>query len=97
MVAPSSPSEKPRWRLSLLALFFVLTLLSVWFALGATWGGHELILPLDVLVVGWGLASIMGMQRLCGRSIPKLTFGEFLVLCVLCCVLHGLAMPPISP
>ncbi len=96
MVAPSPPSDEPRSRFSLLALLVVLTLFSVWFAFGAAWGIHGWLLPLDLLAVGWGLARITGIQRLCGRSIPKLTLGEFLVLCVICYVFHGLAIPAVS-
>ena len=96
VVAPSPPSDEPRLRFSLRTLLVVVALLSVWFALGAAWGIHGWFILLDLLVVGWGLATVTGLQRLCGWSIPKLTLGEFLVLCTICFVLHGLAMPAIS-
>ena len=75
MVAPSPPSDEPRLRFSLLILLVVVALLSVWFALGAAWGSHGWLIPLDLLVVGWGLVRVTGLQQLCGRSIPKLTMG----------------------
>ena len=97
MVAPSPPSDEPRLRFSLRTLLVVVALLSMWFALGAAWGTHGWLILLDLLVVSWGLARVTGLQRLCGRSIPKLTLGQFLVLCTICYVFHGLAMPAISP
>jgi hypothetical protein len=93
VVAPSSPSQKPRLRFSLLSLCILLTLLSVWFALMVAWGEHGLILALDVLALGWGLARVTRIERLCGLSIPRLTLGDFLVLCAVCYVFHLTAMP----
>ena len=96
MVAPSSPSEKPRLRFSLRVLLLVLTLLSVWFALGTAWGMHGLILPFDLFVAARAIASITGTQRLFGVAVRKMTLSEFFVMGAICFVLHGLATPPMS-
>ncbi len=94
-MAPSSSFERPGLRFSLRALLLIVALLSVWFALGAAWGMNGLLLPLDAWVIGWGLASVEGVQRLLGRAIRKLTLLEFIVLSVMCCLLHGFFLPPL--
>lgn len=59
---------------------------------GANWG----ILPFDLLVICWAVASLYDVKQVCGLRIWRLTPTDIIVLMAICCVMHGLAMPAVQ-
>ena len=84
MVAASSPLERPTLRFSLRSLLLVLTLLSVWFALGATWGMHGLILPFRPVRCDQGSRKYNRKTAIVWYRCSQMTLSEFFVFGAMC-------------
>ena len=78
-----------------LTLFFIITVVGS-FGLGRVYGAHWGIMPFDLLVICWAVASLYDAKQVCGLRIWKLTLTDIIVLLVICCVMHGLAMPAVQ-
>ena len=83
-------------RYSLLTLFVVVTVTGSVFGLGRAYGAHGVILPFDLLVICWAVASLCGTEQVFGRRIRKLTVTDIIALLFTCYVMHGLAMPAVQ-
>ncbi len=81
---------------SLLTLFLAVTMVGSAFGLGRVYRAHGIILPFDLLVICWAVASLCGTEQVFGRRIRRLTLTEIIVLLFICYVMHGLAMPAVQ-
>jgi hypothetical protein len=79
----------------ILTLFLIITVVGS-FGLGRVYGAHWGILPFDLLVICWAVASLYDVKQVCGVRIWRLTLTDIIVLLAICCVMHGVAMPAVQ-
>jgi hypothetical protein len=75
-------------------LFLIITVVGS-LSLGRVYGAHWGILPFDLLVIYWAVASLYGVNQVCGLRIWRLTLTDIIVLLAICCVMHGVAIPAV--